>query len=120
MPSFQITGPQGQEIELYTQSAPEEAAADANAGDENSDMIVMNTPAETALSGYSGGKYYTPQYTTETFYTPWGKESLDIGLSYLKNAAGVLGIVLLLVFAVPYVVHAFSSIIHRVQEVLQK
>lgn len=120
MPSFQITGPQGQEIELYTESAPEEAAADANAGDESGDMIAMNTPAETALSGYSGGKYYTPQYTTENFYTPWGKESFDIGLSYLKSAAGVLGIVLLLVFAIPYVVQAVSSIIHRVQEVLQK
>ena len=119
MPSFQITGPQGQELEFYTESAPEEAAAAADAGDESGDMIAMNTPAQTALSGYGGGKYYTPQYTTENFYTPWGKESLDIGLSYLKSAAGVLGIVLLLVFAIPYVVQAVSSIIHRVQEVLQ-
>lgn len=118
MPSFQITSPQGQELEFYTESAPENSAADA--GDESGDMIAMNTPAETALSGYSGGKYYTPQYTTENFYTPWGKESFDIGLSYLKSAAGVLGIVLLLVFAIPYVVQAVSSIIHRVQEVLQK
>ena len=120
MPSFQITGPQGQEIELYTQSAPEEAAADANAGDENSDMIVMNTPAETALSGYSGGKYYTPRNTTENFYTPWGKSPFEIGTSYLKNTIGGIEIVLLLVFVAPYAVHTVMSIVRHVQEVLQK
>lgn len=120
MPSFQITGPQGQEIELYTESAPEEAAADANAGDGNSDMIAMNTPAETALSGYSGGKYYTPRNTTENFYTPWGKSPFEIGTSYLKNTIGGIGIVLLLVFVAPYAVHTVMSIVRHVQEVLQK
>ena len=65
---------------------------------------------------YAGNAYYTPIYGSEDFYTPWGRDSLDSGLAFLKTSAGAIAIIAFLIFVMPFAVSVVGTLIEEIRK----
>ena len=92
-------------IEVYTD--------DVSSSSDSSESTAFATPVP---STYKGGAYYTPQNMDEDFYTPWGKSAFDSGLSYMRFLFGAVGLVALLIFAMPYVIDLIKTVWSELQD----
>lgn len=115
-----------EQIEEVSQDAEEssipeeEVFQDEEQSEESNVEEEQLTPqADAATPRFTGNKYYTPTYGTEGFYTPWGVSPLDIGQEYFKTGIGAIGLIGVLLFAIPFGIGFLRQLVAKFQDSLK-
>lgn len=85
----------------------------------DSGMFYLSESMQNAQPKAYSGKYYTPLYGDENFYTPWGKSSLDTSFSYLKLSIWAIVAVSALIFVMPYAIRALMTLLREIKKVIR-
>ncbi len=101
---------------IYIITVPE---AGETAEWKDSGMFYLSEAAQNTQPKAYSGKYYTPLYGDENFYTPWGKSSLDTSFSYLKLSVWAIVAVSALIFVMPYAIRALMTLLREIKKVIR-